>query len=133
VSIARASLPNEACGLLAGRLESDGLVVVSAVIPVENSLRSPTAFALDGDGMIRAEEAIDATTNNLIGVMHSHPSSEAIPSARDLEDAANYDPRAHLIHMIVSMQGFSPTVRAYRYDGGEAGRSEFHVVSDERP
>ena len=133
MSIARASLPNEACGLLAGRLESSGLVVVSAVIPVENSLRSPTAFALDGDGMIRAEEAIDATSDDLIGVMHSHPNSEAVPSARDLQDAATYDPRAHLIHVIVSMQGFSPTVRAYRYDGGAAGPSEFHVVSDERP
>lgn len=141
VSIARASLPNEACALLAGRLEDggpeadkgDGLLVVSAVFPVENSLRSPKAFALDGHGMIRAEEAIDATTDNLIGVMHSHPSSEAVPSARDLEDAATYDPSAHLIHVIVSMQGFSPSVRAYRYEGGEAGPSEFHVVSDERP
>jgi proteasome lid subunit RPN8/RPN11 len=133
VSIARASLPNEACGLLAGRLESSGLVVVSAVIPVENSLRSPTAFALDGDGMIRAEEAIDATSDKLIGVMHSHPSSEAVASARDLADATTYDPGAHLIHVIVSMQGFSPTLRAYRYDEGDGLPSEFHVVSDECP
>jgi len=141
VSVARASLPNEACALLAGRLEGsgpkadkgDGLVVVSAVFPVENSLRSPTAFALDGHGMMRAEEAIDATDHDLIGVMHSHPSSEAVPSARDLANAATFDPGAHLIHVIVSMQGFSPTLRAYRYDGGERRPTEFHIVSGERP
>ena len=127
--------------MLAGRLEDggpeadkgDGLLVVSAVFPVENSLRSPNAVALDGHGMLRAEEAIDATDDHLIGVMHSHPSSEAAPSARDLADAATFDPSAHLIHVIVSMQGFSPILRAYRYDGSGGRPIEFHIVSDERP
>ncbi len=83
---------------------------------MSNSLASPTAFALDGAEMIAAEDRVDAAGDELIGVWHSHPTSEAVPSATDLADAAIYDPNATLLQVLVSMQGFAPQVRAYRYE-----------------
>ena len=74
-----------------------------SIVPVSNSLQSPTAFALDGAGMIEAEERIDKSGDEVIGVWHSHPTSEAVPSATDLRDAERYDPFAVFVHVIVSM------------------------------
>jgi proteasome lid subunit RPN8/RPN11 len=129
-SIARAALPNEACALLAGTVERShgGSVIVTGVHPVLNELRSPTAFALDGQSMIDAEEAIDASGGQVVGVMHSHPTSEAAPSPRDVRDAQRYDPTGNFVHVIVSMQGFAPVIRGFRYTGPNGAVVEFDLV-----
>jgi proteasome lid subunit RPN8/RPN11 len=44
-----------------------------------------------------------------VGVYHSHPACEAVPSRTDL--AENYYPDA--VHVIVSLAGADPVVRAY--------------------
>lgn len=113
-SIARAALPNEACALVAGHV-SDIDVVVTQILPVRNALASPTSFALDGKAMIATEQRIDEAGETLVGILHSHPTSEALPSAKDLGDAQRYDPSSVFVQLIVSMQGFAPTLRAFRY------------------
>ncbi len=132
--MARAALPNEACALLAGQKDrpldavaSDDIVLV-AVHPVANSMQSPTLFVMDGQAMITAEDEIDLAGQTLIGVLHSHPTSSAVPSPRDLADARNYDPNAELLQIIVSMQGFSPALRAFRYDRHGGAPHEFDVI-----
>ncbi len=118
VSIARAMLPNEACGLIGGT-RADDLLIVTSVHAVTNEKAAPTAFALDGQGMIDAENRIDAAGDVVLGVWHSHPASSAVPSATDLADAAIYDPGGSMLQVLVSMQGFAPQVRAYRYGAGD--------------
>ena len=113
-AIARASLPNEACALVAGRI-SDGITTITAIHPIPNVHASPTSFALDGAAMIAAEERIDEAGELLLGVMHSHPTSEAVPSERDLADALVYDPASTFVQLIVSLQGFAPTLHAFTY------------------
>ncbi len=116
--MARAALPNEACGLLAGSVTSEpgrGSVTIDAIRPVPNRLDSPSRFELDGAAMLRAENAITAQGLEVVGVYHSHPSTEARPSPRDVSDALVFDPRHSFVHLIASMQGFAPTVRAWRY------------------
>lgn len=141
--MARSALPWEACGLLAGSVgpspSSEGrdgvgagedlrVVRVEAIHSVANSLRSPTSFALDGEEMMAAERAIDAAGQALVGVWHSHPTSAAAPSPRDLEDARRYDPNAGFVQVIVSMQGFSASVRAFRYDPDGGAPRELDVI-----
>ena len=118
VSISRAALPNEACGLLGGSRAGE-LVTVTSVHPVKNSLASPTRFALDGQGMIDAEHKIDDADEMLVGAWHSHPTSSPVPSETDLADAAIYDPSGSMLQVLVSMQGFAPQVRAYRYGAAD--------------
>lgn len=78
--------------------------------------------------MIDAENAIDASGFAVVGVMHSHPTSEAAPSHRDVRDAQRYDPASNLIHLIVSMQGFAPTIRGYRYSEPDDAPVEYDLV-----
>lgn len=135
IAIARAALPNEACGLLAGLAlpDADAPVVVSAVWPVANSLRSPHRFALDGAGMLDAEDRIEAAGRIVIGVFHSHPTSQAVPSATDRADAERWDPQHRFVHAIISMQGFVPTVRVWRLHGTESATMvELPTVADGR-
>ena len=107
-------------------------MIVTGIHPVLNELASPTAFALDGQSMIDAEEMIDASGREVVGVMHSHPTSEAAPSERDVHDAARYDPAGTLVHLIVSMQGFAPTIRAFRYAGSAGAPVECDLVVSDR-
>lgn len=132
MAVARAALPHESCGLVSGHVDFAGLdgdVAILALHPVANAARSPTSFSLDGHQMIAAEEAIERAGHVLIGVMHSHPTSAALPSARDLADARVYDPNSNLVHLIVSMQGFVPTLRAFRYDPDGSDPTEFEVIA----
>lgn len=87
---------------------------------------------MDGQSMIDAEEAIETSGRQVVGVMHSHPTSEAAPSARDVRDAAVYDPAGTFVHLIVSMQGFAPVIRAFRYAGPGDATFECDVVVADR-
>lgn len=133
IGMARAGLPNEACGLVAGSAAVDWAgpspIELVSVVPVANALGAPDAFALDGQGMIDAEAAIDAAGHVPVGVYHSHPTSEARPSARDVADAGTYDPEHRFVHVIVSLQGFAPMVRVWRFGDSPEECSELEVVS----
>lgn len=132
IAIARAALPNEACGLLAGPALPDAGAPVSvhAAWPVANALRSPHRFSLDGAGMLDAEDRIEAAGQTVIGVFHSHPTSQAVPSATDRADAERWDPQHRFVHALVSMQGFVPTIRIWRLHGtGAADMVELPIVA----
>lgn len=88
---------------------------------------------MDGLAMIAAERAIDDRGDDLIGVLHSHPTSQAFPSDRDLADAARYDPHSVFVQLIVSLQGFAPTVRAFRYGQSTAETVEFTIEPTSAP
>ena len=104
--------PLEACGLLGA---AGDLVV--AFEPVENAAHSPTRFELDGGGMLAAERTIEDRGAEVMGVMHSHPTSPAWPSDTDVRDAAVYDPAGVFVHVIVSLADSTPDVRAFRLVG----------------
>jgi proteasome lid subunit RPN8/RPN11 len=74
-------LPEEACGLLAGK---DGLV--QKVIPVTNAAHSPTRFYMDPVELLHALTWIDESVWELIGIFHSHPKGPAAPSETDIKE-----------------------------------------------
>lgn len=117
IAIARAGLPNEVCGYVAGSRNTT--LQASAVYPVKNAGASPTRFALDGQSMIDAERQIDADGLEIVAIFHSHPAGPPTPSALDQEDAAIYDPRSHFAHVLISLQGFVPQIRVWRYGQGD--------------
>ena len=74
----------EICGLLAGRNTR-----CTAAYPVRNvSPDAEIAFYMDPQGQIDAMGAIQASGEEMLGIYHSHPRTEARPSARDLAGAA---------------------------------------------
>lgn len=81
---ARAELPNEACGLLAGRALTGA---VMRYHPARNALRSPLRFDLHPDDLVRITFAIEAAGDDLVAIFHSHVRSAAVPSASDAREA----------------------------------------------
>jgi proteasome lid subunit RPN8/RPN11 len=105
IAHARAGLPNEACGILAGR---DGRVeCFFAARPDEPS---PYYYRIESRDQIRIMNQIDDAGLDLVGIYHSHVSSPAYPSRTDAEQA--FWPDA--VYVIVSLAGGGADVRAYR-------------------
>lgn len=74
-------LPEEACGILAGRRGA-----VEAVLPVTNQLHSPIRYYMEPLNLLECFHWIDEQNLEFLGVFHSHPSGPDRPSARDVEE-----------------------------------------------
>ncbi|HEY8859454.1 MAG TPA: M67 family metallopeptidase [Gaiellales bacterium] len=105
IAHARAGLPNEACGILAGR---DGRV--ERFFPAESDEPSPYYYRIEARDQIRIMNAIDDAGLDLVGIYHSHTSSPAYPSRTDAEQA--FWPDA--VYVIVSLAVPEADVRGYR-------------------
>jgi proteasome lid subunit RPN8/RPN11 len=78
-----ACLPEEACGLLAGR---DG--IVSQVRPIENVAHSTVRFRMEPRAQVDALLDLEAHELELLAIYHSHPSGPPGPSATDAAEAS---------------------------------------------
>ncbi len=105
VAHARAGLPNEACGILAGL---DGRV--ERFFPAQADEPSPYYYRIESRDQIRIMNAIDDAGLDLLAIYHSHTSSPAYPSRTDAEQA--FWPDA--VYVIVSLAGADADVRGYR-------------------
>jgi [CysO sulfur-carrier protein]-S-L-cysteine hydrolase len=99
-------LPNECCGLLAGR---DGRVTHR--YPLSNALTSPVRYESDPKAMFAAFKDMRQQGTDLLAIYHSHPTSEPVPSRTDLERNLY---GMEVVHFIISLQGGVPQVRAWR-------------------
>jgi proteasome lid subunit RPN8/RPN11 len=130
VAHARAGLPNEACGVIAGE---DGRPV--RVYPMHNAEESPVVYRFDEHEQLRVFTDIDDRGWSLLGFFHSHPRTEASPSPTDRALAHWTDPVTgeHVPaypgtrYVIVSLAGDEPELRAFRFEGGDPVEEEIRV------
>ena len=107
VAHARDEAPNECCGYVRAK---DG--AVEATFRATNERSSPYGYELDHRSLFAANELDEAGYE--VGIYHSHPRSAAEPSQTDI-NLAHYP---HWTHLIVSLAGDEPVVRAWRIDDG---------------
>lgn len=88
-------IPEEACGLLAGKGE-----LISHFFPIENILHSPTRYQMEPHQQLVAFRLIDTLGLELLAIYHSHPTGPEVPSATDIDEA--YYPEA--VYIIISRQ-----------------------------
>jgi [CysO sulfur-carrier protein]-S-L-cysteine hydrolase len=119
VAHARAGLPNEACGILAG---VDGRV--ERFFPAESDEPSPYYYRIESRDQIRIMNEIDEAGLDLVGIYHSHTSSPAFPSRTDAEQA--FWPDA--VYVIVSLASPDADVRGYRIRDMEVTEEELVTV-----
>ena len=108
-----AGYPDEACGALGSK---DGLVVKN--YPTANAAEHPDDFSIISEAdIIRIYIDIDSYDGDMI-YYHSHPQSEAYPSARDIDWAK----RSGYLYIIFSHQYYPepPYVRVFKIDGNGA-------------
>ncbi len=117
-SQARQEAPNECCGLLLGTKD-----LIDEAAPTRNVLAHPSRYQIDPEEHIAINRRLRGTPRSVLGVYHSHPRSEAVPSPRDLAEA-HYP---EFIWLIVSLAGDRPEFRAYRIVDGKAAAIELQV------
>lgn len=83
----RLALPDEACGLLLGRLRGRE-IEVAALAPGRNRAANPRAqFEIDPLDVLAAEDGARGMQLSIVGVWHSHPRGPLAPSAEDRANA----------------------------------------------
>ncbi len=114
VDHAKAVLPNEACGLLAG-VESDGIRDVREVYLLTNTDASNEHFSIDPREQLAAIKDMRAKGLKPLGNWHSHPETPSRPSVEDVRLA--YDPTAS--YLILSLESKkAPNLNAFRIQNG---------------
>ncbi len=106
---ARAELPNECVGFLAGTI-AGGVGTATQCLPLVNELRSPTEFLTEPRSVFAAYRAMRAAGTDVLAVYHSHPTSAPVPSRKDIE-RNTYGP--DVAWVIVGLAGAAPEVRTW--------------------
>ena len=119
---ARAELPNECCGLLTGTVEG-GVGRVVARYPLVNKLASPVEFLSEESSMFAAFKDMRKRGLDVLAVYHSHPTTEPVPSRKDL--AQNYS--EDVMNLIISLAGPEPEVRAWWLTPSDYREAEWEV------
>lgn len=103
VEHSKKEFPNEACGILAGETfpkQNQGNGKVEKVYPMTNTDKSAKTFFMDPKEQLKVMKEMRNLGLEMVGIYHSHPETEAYPSARDAELA--FYPEASFV--IVSMK-----------------------------
>ena len=116
----RRHYPKEACGVLAGQ---EG--VVAQVYPMTNVEDSPIGYAMDPKEQLRVEKQMRVQGHLMVGIYHSHTTSEASPSSVDVSLAISPD----ISYVLVSLTDQArPVVRSFRIDGPRVSEEEIFRV-----
>jgi proteasome lid subunit RPN8/RPN11 len=112
---ARAALPNEGCGLLAG--ESAGAdKTVKKVYCLENTDKSPEHFSMAPEEQFKAVADMRKNGWTLLGNFHSHPATPARPAEEDIRHAIF----PALIYVIISLKAEEPVIKSFTIQKGSA-------------
>lgn len=113
---ARAQVPNEACGLLAGDLAAG---TATAYHPARNADESPYVYTIHPDDLLRIVLGIEDAGEDLVAIFHSHTHTPAVPSATDRRQA-----RYPVVYLLATLSdpNASPaqSLRAWRIEDGES-------------
>lgn len=120
ISYCKDASPNEACGILAGR--NHEVIKVYKMANVENS---PISYMMDSKEQFSAMKDMRENNLSMIAIFHSHPSSPAYPSKKDMELAFYEDS----IYLIVSLVEHEPVVKAFLIKEKEVEEIEIAVMN----
>lgn len=120
ISISREAFPYEACGILAGKGAE-----VSKIYKMTNIEKSPVSYFMDSKEQFKVMKDIRENGLSMLAIFHSHPSSPAYPSAKDIS-LAFYD---DCIYVIASLIEKEPTVKGFLIREGKVREVEIEVRS----
>ncbi|HHV29811.1 MAG TPA: M67 family metallopeptidase [Clostridium sp.] len=122
----RNTLPNEACGLLGGRIEN-GVKYVEKVYLLRNIDNSPEHFSMNPREQLAAIKDMRSNGWELLGNFHSHPATPSRPSEEDIRLA--FDPKAS--YMILSLKDSTPVVKSFNISSGQVSEERLSIVGEE--
>jgi proteasome lid subunit RPN8/RPN11 len=135
VDEAEAAYPKECCGLLVGRDNGAGALVVTRVVISDNLAQGSGHDRFEVDPQVRFNvireldecAADNGTRHRIIGHYHSHPNHPAQPSITDLDMA--YEPNlVWLITSVVDGQATLTTAHCVNSDGSQFRQIPLHTA-----
>jgi proteasome lid subunit RPN8/RPN11 len=128
IAHARAELPNECVGLLAGVREG-GMGRVVERYPLINAAASPIEYLSQPESMFAADRSMHARELDILAIYHSHPASAPVPSRKDLE--RNYSPE--VVNFIISLKDETPLVRAWWLRENDYRELDWYWLLEDEP
>lgn len=127
VAQASAELPNECCGVLAAKTPATPVtmpIVIEQVYPLINAARSPVEYLSDDESMFAAIRDMRKHGREIVAVYHSHPTSDPIPSRKDLE--RNYSEL--VVNFIISLKVGKPEMRGWWLADNAYREAEWELI-----
>ncbi len=127
-----AGLPNESCGLLAGRpgvAGPDGDLTVERFYPCRNEAESARVYTVHPLDHLRADRDAEERGLEILGVVHSHTHTDAYPSPTDVDQAPDPGWR----YPIVSLRDLEPVLRSFRIVDGMITEESVTLTVTDRP
>lgn len=128
---AKAAAPAEACGLLSGSHPAQGVIAVAEIHPSDNlASDSDRRFEIDAALQLRLQRELRAAGLEIVGVYHSHPEGDPMPSAADRDGAAY----PGWVWLITGLSGGAAVTRAFLHaeGAGAGGDVRFEEIRIER-
>jgi proteasome lid subunit RPN8/RPN11 len=130
IAHARDGLPNEACGVLAGKSGRP-----QRLFPMRNAEESPVVYRFDGNEQLRVFDELEDKGWELLAIFHSHTHTEAYPSPTDRAQAHWRDPVSGqeaaaypgVRYLILSLAEPDPVLRAFTFQDGEPVEEEVRI------
>ena len=123
VAHARRDHPDEACGVVAGKIGSDR---PERLVEMDNAERSSTFYRFDSMEQLRVWREMDDRDEEPVVIYHSHTATGAYPSRTDVSYAG--EPGAH--YLLVSTRDPELTeVRSFSIVEGAVTEEPVHVVN----
>jgi len=119
VAHAKADLPNEACGYLAGL---DGIVTLG--YQLTNIDHSPEHFSFDPAEQFKTVKDARGKGLQILANYHSHPETPSRPSQEDIRLA--FDP--NILYFIISLAQQEPVVKAFQIINGTVTIEEVNII-----
>ncbi len=126
IQICKDAKPIEACGIVAssgsdleqGSADNGKRYVIDTIIPITNTHIDPThSFSFDPAEWTSVYYDMQKNRQKLVGLFHSHPRTEAVPSSSDAE---GFLPASELSYWIVSLQNSeNPHVQPFNRSHGQ--------------
>ncbi len=118
---ARSQAPREACGLVLGRAGE-----AERFVPTDNEDPRPEVrYRIPPVQLFRHLRSAEATGEDLVAIFHSHPRTEAYPSATDVAQAHYPDVRYLILSLAVPT---APVLRAFLIRDGDVEEEPVQLV-----
>src|SRR5438067_1911456 len=119
-------LPNECCGLLAGVRSAHGAELqASRAFALRNVAKDPRReFLSEPRDMFEAVRAMRADETDILAVYHSHPTSEPVPSRKDIERSY----ADSVVTLIIGLENDPPLVRGWWLAAEGVSEAEWELL-----
>lgn len=119
ISHCKTVYPNEACGILAAKNNT-----VEKVFEMTNIENSTVSYLMEPKEQFRVMKEMRNSGEKMIAIYHSHPHSQAYPSAKDVK-LASYPDSAYIIVSLADKE--KPELRAFEINEGKVTDLELTV------